>query len=186
MSLSQLTLGQQQASTTVLNQYPPLGSLLLNEIKYLAIPSLRVSRLSTCLRVLKLRQPSSFPLPVVPVLALTLFCLQAHEPFDAERIQKQIRHWLAVDDVFQTAFLGNVIIISAHEPNDALNRHICNELKHTWPIESCIVVPADHSRPFPAGRPYFWISKSLHAPYRLYDDVQGAFVVAVKPKATKR
>jgi hypothetical protein len=135
--------------------------------------------------VLKLRQPSSLPLPAVPANALTLFCLQAHEPFDAERIQKQIRHWLAVDDVFQTAFLRNIIIISAHEPNDARNRHIYNVLKHTWSTESCIVVPADRSRSLPAEGPYFWISKLLHLPYRLYDDVQEAFVVALKPKTIK-
>lgn len=136
--------------------------------------------------MLKLRQPPSFPLPVVPVLALTLFCLQAHELFDAERIQKRIRHWLAVDDVFQPAFLSNVIIISAYETNDALNRYICNDLRHTWPTESCIVLPVDHSQSFPAEGPYFWITKSLHVPYRLYDDVQGAFEAAVKPKTTKR
>ena len=186
MSLSQLAPGQQQASTMILNQSHHLGPLLLDEIKYLAIPSVKVRRLSTCLRVLRLRQPSSFPLPIVPVLALTVFCFQAHEPFDAKRIQKDIRHWLAVDDVFQPAFLGNVVIVSAKKPDDALNRHICNELKHIWPTKSCIMVPADHFPSFPAEGPYFWISNSLHVPYRLYDDVQNAFVVAVKPKTTNR
>jgi hypothetical protein len=46
MALSQLTLGQQQASTTALDQSLQLGPLLLNEIKYLAIPSPKVSMLS--------------------------------------------------------------------------------------------------------------------------------------------
>lgn len=186
MSFSQLTLGQQPAVMTKLDQSQHLGPLLLDEINYIATPSFKVCQCSTGLYKLTSRQPSFFPLPIEPVLALTLFCFQAHEPFDAQHIQKEIRHWLAVDDVFQPAFLRHVVIISAHKSNDALNRHLCDEIKRTWRSESCTIVSAHHFLSFPAQGPYFWISNSLHVPYRLYDDVQDAFIVAVKPNSMKR
>lgn len=117
------------------------------------------------------------------MIALTVFFLNTSEGFTTQRLQTQIAQWLEFDDVFNRSFLSHVAIASTDREIINQMSYICDDLNHSWGTESCALVSPDVFPSMSPQGPYLIWKDSFCKPFKLYDDVQEAFMLATKPRA---
>lgn len=104
---------------------------------------------------------------------------QTPEEYD---LQSLFTAWAASDDVFRTEFLEGVFFVSTSDqkPNST---QVPDTLRQKWGTSFCLTLPTNVSKSsLPVG-PHLLEQGKLYTVYRLYDDVNGAFMTATKPYA---
>ena len=96
----------------------------------------------------------------------------------AKTIEKGIDHFRKIDDVFSSTFLEAVIILTA-----VYRGNIDDELRSFMSSRGCkaiFILPLEQAGFLNEG-PYFYNSRGLFPAWRLYSDVQEAFVLSTIP-----
>lgn len=88
---------------------------------------------------------------------------------------------LKTDDVFRLQFLDGVIFITAEGQNVDLSQMVVAMLQ-TWGTSWSLAYPQSSLRSEECSGPHLLDHGKLYKAYRLYDDVNGAFMMATKPK----
>ncbi|KAM0122645.1 hypothetical protein ACP6JC_000712 [Aspergillus fumigatus] len=140
----------------------------LGDKRFLALPELEASQLD---------------LPTAITSLATVFQLGPTETPNSTWLQNQIQAWLHIDDIFQPEFLSGIIVVTEDngiQPNlSASIESLPKEWKPDWWIFFNKEV-GGQLHPGPRMVSY----GKIHTVYRIYDDVNGAFMVAIQPPIT--
>ncbi|KAH1434619.1 hypothetical protein KXW29_008062 [Aspergillus fumigatus] len=140
----------------------------LGDKRFLALPELEASQLD---------------LPTAITSLATVFQLGPTETPNSTWLQNQIQAWLHIDDIFQPEFLSGIIFVTEDngiQPNlSASIESLPKEWKPDWWIFFNKEV-GGQLHPGPRMVSY----GKIHTVYRIYDDVNGAFMVAIQPPIT--
>lgn len=97
-----------------------------------------------------------------------------------DQLQSYIEHVLQHDDVFRTEFLANILLVDGPSTTCATNQTV-HDLARSYGSELLSLKSQSHHKTRLASGPYLIAEGSLWQVSRLYDDVQGAFIVGVEP-----
>lgn len=94
----------------------------------------------------------------------------------------QARTWLEHDDVLRASFLSGIVIVTCEQQVDnATSAMSTTQFPDAWNTSWWTVLPSDSSPDLQSG-PHVVAHGRLHKAYRIYDDVNEAFVMATKPQ----
>lgn len=104
---------------------------------------------------------------------------QKPEDYD---LQGLFTAWAANDDVFRTEYSHGVVFLSTSNQMPKSSQ-VPDILRQNWGTTFCLTLPTNVPKSrLPIG-PHLLEQGKLYAVYRLYDDVNGAFMTATKPYA---
>ncbi|OAL31268.1 hypothetical protein AYO20_08323 [Fonsecaea nubica] len=174
------------------NNLHRVGHLLLFELqdlKYVASHRLKVSRgslISVLADVANLygeKCPDSIGWPTKALL--TILPRQFPEFPSKDGQQSYVDYVLQNDDVLQPEFLANILLLDG--PGDPRgNAHSEHDLVRSYGSKILSLERWSHQMTLPVPGPYLIEDGSLWQVSRLYDDIQGAFMVAVEPPEAKK
>lgn len=96
-------------------------------------------------------------------------------------LQDYVDESLKTDDVFRLEFLAGVIFITEEAQNTDLSQMAVTMLQ-TWGTSWSIAYAQSSLGSEECSGPHLLDQGKLYKAYRLYDDVNGAFMMATKPK----
>lgn len=102
---------------------------------------------------------------------------QTTEEYD---LQGLFTDWAANDDVFRTEFLEGVVFVSTSNQKSNSSQ-VPDTLRQKWGTNLCLTLPTDVPESMLPIGPHLLERGKLYTVYRLYDDVNGAFMTATKP-----
>ena len=108
---------------------------------------------------------------------LVSFPLGQQDVIDGTWLDAHIADCLKLDDVFRVEFLQNILLIShscVQVPDDVMSL-----AKERWGTQTIKSVIADEST-LSSGL-YVTCGRSLYKVYRLFDDLQGTFLISTQP-----
>lgn len=121
--------------------------------------------------------------PSDTIALMTVFALSQLDQSDRLWLRDLVINWGLNDDVYRPEFLRNLIFISSEQRADI--RNLYNKLRRDWDTEWLTTIQMDDDVEGLTSGPYVMWKGQLCKAFRLYDDVQQAFIVATRPKTTK-
>lgn len=95
-------------------------------------------------------------------------------------LQALFTEWAATNDVFRPEFLNGVVFVSTID-QEAHSYQMPNTLRQTWGTDFCVTLSMNVPERGPPTGPHLLEDGKLFTVYRLYDDINRAFMAAVKP-----
>ncbi|KAI0485871.1 amidase [Xylaria cf. heliscus] len=112
-----------------------------------------------------------------------VFTTQPGQILSREALQTFRRDFLDRDDVFQSSFAAHVIFYGSSEQDLKISKDAEEELED-WGTQEWSFVPGRPSQRVPAG-PYVYTKKMTWQTWRVYYDVNAAFMCTFKPSLKK-
>ncbi|KAM5506468.1 hypothetical protein McanMca71_002662 [Microsporum canis] len=98
-------------------------------------------------------------------------------------LQDQIQTWLRIDDVFKPEFLTGMIFVTENNSSQSDLSASIGSLPKEWKPDWWITFKQETNSKLRAG-PHMVSQGKLFSVYRVHDDVNGAFMVAIQPQST--
>ncbi|KAM5457753.1 hypothetical protein McanCB49686_002738 [Microsporum canis] len=112
-----------------------------------------------------------------------LEALNATERPSPTWLQDQIQTWLRIDDVFKPEFLTGMIFVTENNSSQSDLSASIGSLPKEWKPDWWITFKQETNSKLRAG-PHMVSQGKLFSVYRVHDDVNGAFMVAIQPQST--
>nr|OQO26120.1 hypothetical protein B0A51_04514 [Rachicladosporium sp. CCFEE 5018] len=130
--------------------------------------------------------PGTFHVPgldvdIEDVALVTIIESPVETHADYHWLQHTVEAWLEYDDVFRPEFLANVVFSGIKEPSDHEIARLSEYMHKRWGTTSLGAVVRKTAASDVRAGPYVSWRGELCAVYRLYDDTNLAFTVAIKP-----
>ncbi|KAJ9612323.1 hypothetical protein H2200_003920 [Cladophialophora chaetospira] len=103
----------------------------------------------------------------------------------SDRLPSYVDHVLQTDDVFQRGFLANIIVLDGPSIAGEIKQN-GEGLANSWASSVLSLKSQIDPMMLPVPGPHLIAEGSLWQVSRLYEDVQGAFMVAVEPPVCKK
>lgn len=111
---------------------------------------------------------------------MTILPTKSSTSLSTDQLQSYVDNVLQHDDVFRTEFLANILLVDGPSTTCATNQTM-HDLARSYGSELLLLRSRSHHMTQLASGPYLIAEGSLWQVSRLYDDVQGAFMVGVEP-----
>lgn len=113
---------------------------------------------------------------------MTLIPLLDSQKPEEHDLKDLFTEWAAIDDVFRPEFLNGVVFFSTIDQVSSSSQ-IPSTLRQTWGTNFCVTLSTNAPKSdLPTG-PHLLEEGKLFTVYRLYDDINGAFMTAIKPSS---
>lgn len=115
------------------------------------------------------------------LVLLTVFTSPSVPTNGLEWLQHCIEQWNS-DDVMQPEFLDNILFVGADDQSNVDLEEVSGYMRAHWGTKNIVTTSDTYNTDLPRQGPLVMWKGQLCAPYRLYDDPNLAFTVAVKPR----
>ncbi len=96
-------------------------------------------------------------------------------------ISRRLEETPAQDDVFSAAFRHDILVAADSQLGQDQLASIRQQLSDAWGSENVVAVESSSLPNLPRDGPYVLVQEKIFRPYRLYDDIQAAFVLTTRP-----